>query len=584
MAAIAAAITVARFHEWHSVIATAVFLACTVVLIFGRLDPRGRLMMSLAADFVMVDAAFGLSVTRLLIVSVSVLFLFYFVVPSWFTGSLSAGVMIGLVWHRPTSLMIHMDASIALAVEAIVLGFLALHKRQMDRERRDFLTTSGELNQSLQQVEYMAFHDVLTGLPNRRLLMERLESRLAQAGHDGQEVGVGFIDLDHFKSINDAGGHGFGDRLLRAVAVAFGEALRPGDILARQGGDEFILVMAPSPQGEPLAAHAESIRLHLAQGLSIDHQEVFTSASFGLAVFPRDGKTADELLRHADAALYRAKEAGKNRVSLYSAELEHDASAAFYLDVALHRAIQENQFRVHYQPQVDLLTGRLLGIEALVRWYPEENRVVMPQEFLPEAQKIGMADVIDDLVLEQAIQEITALPWWQQQRFISLAVNVSAARFDNVNFADMVDHMLRRYRMPPSRLEIEITESLMVRRPEHAVSQISRLREMGIGVAVDDFGVGYSSLRYLQLLPISRIKIDKAFVANVETNDAIARAIIAIAQSLKLDVVAEGVETARQVQHLLQMGCDRAQGFYYSKAVPSEQLRLRYEWESTSVR
>ncbi len=563
-------------HAW---LEAAVFAAASAVLIFGRLNPATRLLVGFIGSLALALGASRMPFTSLLLVSYSALFVVSFTVPTWLSPALLTGVFVGFAIRLPVSGDIRAGVMLGIAMAGLTFGILANQQKRFERERRNLYTTSGELSQSLRQVEYLAFHDALTGLPNRRLLTTRLEQSLMQAEESGHAVAVVFIDLDRFKSVNDAEGHTFGDRLLKAVAVCINRSLATGDVLGRQGGDEFILVMAPVDSGDEVRERLERIRRKMSDGVELDDQKIFATASFGAALFPHDGRTADELLRHADAALYRAKEQGRNRVAFFSPELQSAAANALYMDSALRRALAESQFSLRYQPQVDILTGRMVGLEALLRWELGTGETLMPAEFLPEAQKLGLMDAIDDWVLERAVGEVSALSWWRHQP-VTLAINVSATRFDSPDFTHDLLRVLKQYGMPPERIELEITESMMSRDTEVAVSRLREIRRYGIGVAIDDFGVGYSSLNYLRHLPVTRIKIDRGFVSDLEQNDSIARAIVAVAKSLHLQVVAEGVEEKPQADVLLQLGCDVAQGFYYQEAVPAEALKLKYQPET----
>ncbi len=380
------------------------------------------------------------------------------------------------------------------------------------------------------------------------------------------------MDLDRFKAVNDSRGHAFGDRLLKAVSQTVRGMMKAGDVFGRQGGDEFIFVL---PHRTGVSELLEAIRTRLQEGIVVQGERIYTTASFGVAAFPGDGETADQLLRRADAALYRAKDQGRNRVAFYSQDLEHEASTSLYLETALRRAVEQSEFRLVYQPQVDISTGRLTGIEALLRWQVDPNQIFMPDEFLPQAEKLGLMEVIDDWVIQHALAEMATLPWWSQE-MVTLAINVSASRLDSAEFPRQLLSWLRQYNIQPDRVELEITESMMAANPEGAAERLAEIRRLGLGVAVDDFGVGYSSLSYLKHLPISRIKIDRSFVSDIGQTDAIGRAIIAVAKSLHLDVVAEGVESRQQAEGLLRLGCDTAQGWYYQGAVTMDELELRY--------
>lgn len=562
----------------RSFIVSGILLASVVPLIFARMDPVYRLALGLTTILVVGLGAQSLSLPPLLAVSYSALFLLAFTVPTWLTPASLSLLFIVLAWRLEPTIGLKLANVAGIGLEAFAFGMLAHQQKKLERQRRNLNTTSGELTQSLKQVEYLAYHDALTGLPNRRMMTQQLEQTLVNAQSHGTVLAVTFVDLDRFKAVNDGAGHQFGDRLLKAVAATISRSLAYGDIIGRQGGDEFILVME-STNEEAAYARVDGVRQNLAEGVVVDGERVFCTASFGIAFYPKNGLGSHELLRNADLALYRAKDNGRNRAVIFSDELEQEASAAYYLDAALHRALSESQFFLEYQPQVDILTGRLIGIEALLRWKTEDGRLIMPDAFLPEAQKLGLMEHIDLWVLEHAVEEISRMSWWHLEP-VTLAVNISATSLDSPEFIDHFLKILPACGVPPERVEIEITESAASRNAETAVSRLAELRQRGIGVAVDDFGVGYSSLSYLKNLPVTRIKIDRSFVADLIHSDSIARAIIAVAKSLHLDVVAEGVETRSQAEHLLKIGCDLAQGYYYHRSVRANDLRLKYTPEA----
>ncbi len=559
----------------RSFLLAAIFLVLATGLVFVRLEPSVRLVVGLAVVLVLGLGAGSLPLEALFPLAFSAIFLLTFVVPTWLSPIVLALLFIVMAWPMEPSLALRLGNTAGLGLEAIAFGVLAAQRKRMERERRSLYTTSGELTQSLAQVEYLAFHDSLTGLPNRRLLTDRLNASIAQARTEKRSMAVAFIDLDRFKAVNDARGHNFGDRLLKSVASSIARVLQAGEVLGRQGGDEFILLMPALHDATGALSRLEAIRERLADGFWLDDQKVYCTASFGVAFFPEDGATADDLLRHADLALYRAKEMGRNRVAVFSGAMEQEASAVYLLDSALHRALQETQFYLLYQPQVDILTGRLVGMEALLRWDSGEPGILMPDDFLPAAQSLGLMDAIDEWVLERALHEVSQLRWWRQYP-VTLAINISATRLDDPSFVPRLLNLMAHHQVTPDRLEIEITESVMSRDPDTVVSRLTDLRRAGVGVAIDDFGVGYSSLNYLKNLPVSRIKIDRSFVADLEASDGIGRAIVAVAQSLHLGVVAEGVESRRQAEILLNIGCDVAQGFYYERPVPADQVQLKY--------
>lgn len=555
------------------------FLLVGFVLIGTRMPPLSRLALGLSGIAAVAVGVAGEPIAVMGTVSATTLFLLAFAAPTWLSPTLLALVFAVEAWLSPAPLPDRVLFVAAVGVQALAFGLLADHQKKRDRERRELYTTSGELTQSLRQVEYLAMHDPLTGLPNRRNLTRRLETSVRRAQEQGEVLAVAFVDLDRFKAVNDGAGHGYGDRVLKAVATAIARRLHPGDVLGRQGGDEFILLISSADSERDAYERIDGLRRGLAEGVTVNGEQVFATASFGVAFYPDDGTSADDLLRHADLALYRAKDEGRNRVSLFNAELEQEASTAFYLDAGLRRALAEQRFHLEYQPQVDILTGRTTGLEALLRWTTEDGRELLPDSFLPEAQKLGLMEEIDAWVLDRAIGEIGALAWWRQYP-MTLAVNISATSLESPEFIPRLLQLLTVHGVAPERIEVEITESATSRNPATVAGRLAELRRHGIGIAIDDFGIGYSSLSYLKDFPVTRIKIDRSFVADLAHSDSIPRAIVAVAKSLRLELVAEGVESREQAERLLSMGCDVAQGFYYQPAVPRDNLRLKYTPEN----
>lgn len=554
---------------------TLLWLLLAITLVVVRLAPLYRLGVGLLAIGVLILAGWHMRLPFLVVVATLGLYFISFVVPTWISPTLlGVGFMVEtlMLSIAPGEKLAVMGA---IFVTGIIVGSLAEKHKLLERERRDLSSTSGELSHSLRQVEYLALHDPLTGLPNRRLLTQLLEESLKNQRHHQGLVAVAFIDLDRFKAINDGAGHGFGDRVLKAVAQSISRSLEPGDVLGRQGGDEFILVLAPAKTQQMASERVEALRVMLSDGLILDGQRVFATASFGVAFYPRDGADPEELLRYADLALYRAKDEGRNRVALFNNALEREASLSYHLDSGLRRAMSEKEFFLQYQPQVDILTGRTVGIEALIRWQSSHEGRLMPDTFLPEAQKAGLMESIDFWVIESAIRDVSTVHWWRST-VVSLAVNVSVTSLESTEFIPRLLSLMKKYDMRAERMEMEITESIVSKNADVVVSRLDDLRRHGIGVAIDDFGMGYSSLSYLKNFPVTRIKIDRAFVSDLSRSDSIPRAIVAVAKSLRLDLVAEGVETRHQAERLLEMGCDIAQGFYYQPAVSLEDIQLKY--------
>jgi diguanylate cyclase (GGDEF)-like protein/PAS domain S-box-containing protein len=420
-----------------------------------------------------------------------------------------------------------------------------------------------------ERLVHQATHDSLTGLPNRALLQDRLRQAITRARRNQTRVATLFIDLDRFKDVNDTLGHRVGDELLRAMATRLNETVRETDILVRLSGDEFMVVLeqvADLPAAETVASKLlDEIR----SPSVIEGHEIFVSGSIGISVFPDDAEDGDALLRHADLAMYRAKQTGKNTWRMFSAELEEHGSNMRMMENALRASIARNEFELYYQPKVDMVTNRIVGAEALIRWHHPQRGLVMPGEFIHLAEETGLVHRIGDWVLDAAVSQIRA---WRDAGLadIQLAINLSAGQFHASNLGDRIIEAVRRENIPPSSIEVEITETGMLKDPEGVGHTITALRESGISVAIDDFGTGYSSLSHLKRFPIDTLKIDRSFVADVLTDRddaAIVAAVIALAKALDIRVVAEGVETETQRAHLAALGCHAFQGYLVSPAL-----------------
>ncbi|MCS0589442.1 putative bifunctional diguanylate cyclase/phosphodiesterase [Massilia norwichensis] len=427
----------------------------------------------------------------------------------------------------------------------------------------------------------MARHDALTGLPNRLLLQDRLAQAILQAARARRQVGVMFIDLDRFKHVNDSLGHAAGDQLIVEIARRLAGAMREGDTVARQGGDEFVVVLAGLAAPGDAALLAAELLESLFKPLVLCGHEVFPSASIGIAMYPGDGHDSETLLKAADSAMYRAKASGGKHYAFYAADLATRAEQHLRIENGLQRGLLRGEFVLHYQPQVDAASGRIVGVEALLRWQPEGEAMVSPADFVPLAEETGLIVPIGDWVLEAALR--------QQARFAKLtggapprmSVNMSARQFRERDVAANVERLLRETGCEPSWLTLEITESVLMENPAAAAEAMARLAAMGIHLAVDDFGTGYSSLANLKRFPIHCLKIDRSFVSDIAGNDsiddgdaAIVKAVIALAQSMKLEVIAEGVESAAQVDFLGAHGCHRMQGFYFSRPLTAELVEM----------
>jgi diguanylate cyclase (GGDEF)-like protein/PAS domain S-box-containing protein len=423
---------------------------------------------------------------------------------------------------------------------------------------------------------HLANHDVLTGLPNRSLLLDRLSQAIAFANRLGDEVAVLLIDLDRFKNVNDSLGHDVGDRIITEISLRLLSRVREGDTVARWGGDEFVVVLGDVTHEDAVANFAQKLLETLSQPLTIGEHELYPAGSIGISLYPKDGDDPNALLKNADTAMYRAKEAGRNNFQFYAHEMNARALDRLKLDGGLRRALLRDEFILHYQPQMDIRSGEIVGVEALLRWRPPGQPVIYPGDFIPVAEETGLIVQIGEWVLRSACAQLKS---WENAGLcggMRMAVNLSARQFKQHNIVDMVSRVLRETGCDPSRLELEITESVIMDDPEAAVATLKQLGDMGVSLAIDDFGTGYSSLSYLKRFPLDALKIDRSFVRDITTDSddaAIAKAVIALAHSMKLIVIAEGVETQEQLQFLREQQCDQMQGYFLSRAVSAEHLQ-----------
>ena len=446
------------------------------------------------------------------------------------------------------------------------------------------------------EARFLAYHDSLTRLGNRHLFRERLDYSLAQARRHQTIVAVVLLDLDHFKRINDTFGHPVGDNLLVSVADRLSNCVREGDFVSRSlpddagptvsrfGGDEFMISLSSVRTAAEVGQVSERILEVLARPFDLEGREVVVTASAGVSVSPADGDDVDTLLHNADAAMYYAKGQGRGNYQFYKSSMSELAGKNLALETDLRTALQDDQFILHYQPKVELTTGRITGFEALVRWQHPENGVVPPNAFLPVAEQAGLIVPIGEVVLRTACEQSKA---WREMGFnaLRMSVNMSAQQFCTEAIFDTVVRVLRETPLSPRSLDVEITESTMMENQGVAVESLQRMKGIGITVSLDDFGTGYSSLSYLKGFPVDTVKIDRSFVRDVTTDPdtaAITRAIVSMAHTLSLNVVAEGVETEEQLEFLAGCGCDEIQGYLFSRPVPAEEaselLRSGGDW------
>ena len=423
------------------------------------------------------------------------------------------------------------------------------------------------------RLHHLAHHDALTGLANRTLLLNRLGEAVEHAIRDGTQGALAFLDLDNFKHINDQFGHEAGDVVLREVATRLRANMRDVDTVARLGGDEFVLLMGDQPSAERLADLIERIRAHLTLPISTAGHEIVPGTSIGIALFPRDGDNADRVMRAADAAMYHAKALGKNNFQFYSPELNLAVHDHLLLEASLTRAIGNHEMLLSYQPKVDLRSGSVVGAEALVRWRHPVHGVTLPGRFIPIAEETGLIVPLGAWVISEACAVLRRLQPLTQADF-TISVNLSARQMRQRDFTVQLGRTLARFGVDPQHLELEVTESQLMDQPTEALELLANLKQLGVKLSIDDFGTGYSSLSYLQRFPVDHIKIDRSFLSHLEREDnaVITRAIIALGHSLRLTVIAEGVETPAQLEFVRAHDCDQMQGHYFSPAVPRSAL------------
>lgn len=430
--------------------------------------------------------------------------------------------------------------------------------------------------QAEERIRHHAYHDSLTGLPNRALFQDRLQLGLGQATRRGNNAALLLLDLDRFKTINDTLGHAAGDRLLIEVADRLRSRRRDGDTIARLGGDEFVFIVSSLRHKEDAAIVAEQILEVLKPPIHIDDYDLHVSASIGIAIFPEDGKEGTSLMKAADVALYRAKELGRDNYQIFEPKLNQRAMERLVLEKDLRRAIHDREFVLHFQPQYDLETKVMKGVEALVRWQ-QGDAVVPPNKFIPIAEECGLIVPLGRWVMEEAARQCAEFNRHSAEP-LRICVNVSALQIQRPDFANEVSQILQEAGLPLKQLVVELTESALMQNPEQGSWAMAQLQEMNIGIAMDDFGTGHSSLHHLSLLPVSMIKIDRAFVKKCskrKTDASILSAIIKMGHALDMKVLAEGVETEEQARVLRKQGCDEVQGYLYGRPMPADELILK---------
>jgi diguanylate cyclase (GGDEF)-like protein len=438
-----------------------------------------------------------------------------------------------------------------------------------------------ELEAATARAYKLAQHDILTGLPNRALLSERLKQIVALAHRDGHHVACLFLDFDHFKRINDTLGHDAGDQLLKIVAQRLTQAVRESDTVARLGGDEFVVVLPgldPAHGEHIVMAILQRIRDTFAHPVTVADQDLALTCSIGVSVYPYDAVDPVSLIKQADTAMYAAKEQGRNTYRFYTADMNARIQARLQMETSMRRGLAEGEFHLVFQPQIEMTTSWPVGVEALLRWNDPNRGLVSPAEFIPVAEESGLIHQLGAWALSHACRRV--MEWHRRDVPLRLAVNVSVQQLQHENWLHIVERALAESGLPPRYLDLEITESVIISHPDKAVATLMRLKQMGVTITIDDFGTGYSSLSYLARLPIHSVKIDQRFIRGLEQNrndESITQAIIALSHSLGLRVIAEGVENPAQFAFLKSHGCEEAQGYYIAKPMPEADL-LRW-WD-----
>jgi diguanylate cyclase (GGDEF)-like protein len=481
-----------------------------------------------------------------------------------------------LVVRRAQGILEDQEGRIKAARDTLEIQ-VAARTEELKRTNSQLEGEISERRQAQSKLNYLAYHDPLTGLANRRCFIERLEESLSESKRRGEKLAVLFIDLDQFKQVNDSLGHGVGDELLVSVAARLSEHVRLIDMLARLGGDEFICLMEAVRSDDEVEMLAREIIAAFEYPFQLGDHELFLTASVGISLCPSDGNSVLDLMRNSDTAMYRAKMLGRGNFHFYTAEMTREAQERIQMENLLRRALDNGELSVHLQPQVESRSGQLVGAEALVRWNSPELGQVMPMRFIPLAEDSGLIVGLGNWVLRETCRQFMQ---WQMSGFElpQVSVNLSVKQLERPEFIDVLGKILDETGMDPTRLKLELTESVVMAVGD-AFTLLERLRDLGISLALDDFGTGYSSLSYLKMLPVQQLKIDRSFVEGIGRNtgdEAIIRTIMELARSLDFEVVAEGVETAEQADFLTILGCEQLQGFLHGKAVAPAEFRARW--------
>jgi diguanylate cyclase (GGDEF)-like protein len=483
-----------------------------------------------------------------------------------------------LGWRSPRYLPVRPDTFVTIIVIfSIISYYVWLIANNLQNAMARLATENMRVRQSLSQIERLAHHDALTGLPNRVLARDRFDQAASQARRSHTKAALLFLDLDNFKTVNDSLGHVAGDALLRDVAARLVASVRVNDTVSRQGGDEFLIVLGDLDDEDSVAAIAVKLVAHMAKPFQISGLEVTATCSLGIAMFPDNGTDFDSLIKHADMAMYQAKDAGRNAFHFFDEAMNANVTEHMHLVSAMRSALANGEFRLHYQPQFRLKDQRIVGAEALLRWHHPQLGDIPPATFIPLAERSGLIVDIGAWVLHEACRQAKA---WQHAglKDLVMAINVSPAQFRRDGIERDIQSALAAADLSPHCIELELTESLLLADATKLSELLSRLRALGLRFSIDDFGTGYSNLGYLKRFDVESLKIDQSFVRRMTTDandDGIVRAIVQMSHSLKLNAVAEGIEDAQALAMLVDMGCDYGQGFHWSPALPPEEF-LRF--------
>ena len=469
--------------------------------------------------------------------------------------------------------------AISIGITLIIIIIIAILINKLIK------TYTNKLSEQKDVLDYQAHYDYLTGLPNRTLFHDRLHQAIEKASREKSKFALLFIDLDRFKQINDSLGHKMGDNVLNIMAQRLQEIIRKEDTISRLGGDEFTVLLEDVKKIEDISKVAKKILTSIAKPIHIDSHTLYLSNSIGISIYPDDSTEANNLLKFADAAMYKAKEEGRNNFQYYSSDMTETALKRVVMEAKIRKAIENEEFLVYYQPQVNCKNDEIVGMEALVRWNHPADGIIYPNSFMHLAQETGLILAIDQQVMSSAMRQVAQ--WYAKGLNPGvLALNLSIKQLGQDACMERLSAMLKDSGCKPEWLELEVTEGEIMKNPQNAIDVLKRISNMGIELAVDDFGTGYSSLSYLKRLPIDKLKIDKSFIDGLPDNEedaSIARAVIALAKSLKLSVIAEGVETKEQRDFLVENGCNLIQGYFYSKPVPPEEMERLLDKQKHSL-